>query len=106
MITLARWDSFARWANTRWKKRSDDYEAAKKKLSERLLEVVYRYVPQVALGALRRRACATRACFASVSSLGVLTRLSSIRGCARSLRWSSACAMKGGTGVDVRAEQL
>jgi all-trans-retinol 13,14-reductase len=47
VITLARWDAFARWADTRWKKRSDEYEAAKKELSERLLEVVYRYVPQV-----------------------------------------------------------
>jgi all-trans-retinol 13,14-reductase len=48
VITLTRWDSFARWADTRWKKRSADYEAVKKQLSERLLEVVRNHVPQIA----------------------------------------------------------
>lgn len=47
VITLARWDGFARWADTRWKKRGDEYEAMKKRLAERLLEVVYRQLPQL-----------------------------------------------------------
>ncbi len=48
VLTLARWDAFAQWADTRWKKRGDDYEAVKKRLTERLLAVVYRHLPQLA----------------------------------------------------------
>ena len=47
VVTLARWDTFARWADTRWKKRPGDYEALKDKLTRRLSEVLYRYVPQL-----------------------------------------------------------
>ncbi len=47
VLTLARWDTFARWADTPWKKRPDDYEALKDKLTRRLLEAVYRHVPQI-----------------------------------------------------------
>lgn len=48
VITFARWDAFARWAGTRWKKRGDDYEAAKQELTARLLELVCRRLPQIA----------------------------------------------------------
>ena len=48
VITLARWNSFAQWAGMRWNKRGADYDALKKKLSERLLEVVQSYVPEIA----------------------------------------------------------
>jgi phytoene dehydrogenase-like protein len=47
VITLARWETFAQWADTRWKKRPGDYEALKDKLTRRLLEVVCRHVPQI-----------------------------------------------------------
>jgi all-trans-retinol 13,14-reductase len=47
VMTLAHWDTFARWADTRWKKRPDDYAALKAKLTRRLLEAVYRHVPQI-----------------------------------------------------------
>jgi hypothetical protein len=33
VITLARWDSFARWSDTRWKKRPQEYSAIKEKLN-------------------------------------------------------------------------
>ncbi len=47
VVTLVHWDTFARWADTRWKKRPGDYAALKDKLTRRLLEVLYRYVPQI-----------------------------------------------------------
>jgi all-trans-retinol 13,14-reductase len=47
VITLARWDSFARWSDTRWKKRPQEYGAMKEKLTARLLDVVYRHLPQI-----------------------------------------------------------
>ncbi len=47
VVTLARWETFARWADTRWKNRPADYAAFKDKLTRRLLEVVYRCVPQI-----------------------------------------------------------
>lgn len=47
VITMARFDWFARWQDTRWKKRGADYEAFKAELTARLLEVVYRRLPQL-----------------------------------------------------------
>ncbi len=47
VIALARWDAYARWDGTRWKKRPVEYEAAKKQLTDRLLEVSYRHLPQI-----------------------------------------------------------
>jgi all-trans-retinol 13,14-reductase len=47
VITLSRWDSFARWSATRWKKRPQEYGAKKEKLTARLLDVVYRHLPQI-----------------------------------------------------------
>ena len=47
IITLADWDWYKKWEDSRWKKRGDEYEAAKEKLSQRLLEKLYRYEPQL-----------------------------------------------------------
>jgi all-trans-retinol 13,14-reductase len=47
VITLARMGHVARWARSRWMKRGADYEAFKASMSERLLEIVYRELPQL-----------------------------------------------------------
>jgi all-trans-retinol 13,14-reductase len=46
IITLAPWDRFAEWEGSKWKKRGDEYDAYKQRLSERLLEQLYRFEPQ------------------------------------------------------------
>ena len=38
---------FAAWEDTRWHKRGADYDAAKRALTQRLLDVLYAHVPQV-----------------------------------------------------------
>ncbi len=47
VITLARMEWFKRWAETRWMKRGDDYQAFKESLSERLLEKLFAHRPQL-----------------------------------------------------------
>jgi len=47
VITLAPYEWFARWEETRWHKRGEDYDAFKQRLTERLLDVLYRYLPQL-----------------------------------------------------------
>jgi all-trans-retinol 13,14-reductase len=47
VITMARWDWFTRWQDTRWHKRGADYEALKARFAERLLEVLHRRLPQL-----------------------------------------------------------
>jgi all-trans-retinol 13,14-reductase len=47
IITLAPWERFAPWAETRWKHRGDDYEALKASFTDRLLEPLFRLEPQV-----------------------------------------------------------
>lgn len=47
VVTLAPWERWSGWADRPWKKRGDEYEAAKERLAERLLEPVLRYEPQV-----------------------------------------------------------
>jgi len=47
VITMARWDWYARWKDTKWKKRGADYEALKQRLAERLLGVLEARVPQL-----------------------------------------------------------
>jgi len=44
-ITMGSYQSFARWENTSWKKRGAEYDALKERLSERLLDVIYKYAP-------------------------------------------------------------
>lgn len=46
IITMAPYERFAEWDGSRWKHRGEDYEAYKEKLSQRLLEYLYKYVPQ------------------------------------------------------------
>ena len=47
IITLVPYEWFERWDDTAWMKRGDDYEAFKEDLSQRLLDVLYRYEPQL-----------------------------------------------------------
>lgn len=47
IITVANPDWFAEWEGTRWKKRPAEYEAFKARLSERLLEALFRFAPQL-----------------------------------------------------------
>jgi all-trans-retinol 13,14-reductase len=44
-LTVAPFARFASWADTRWHKRGEDYDALKQQLTDRLLEQVYRHVP-------------------------------------------------------------
>lgn len=46
-VGLAPYEWFERWEGERWRRRGPEYEAFKHELSERLLENVYRNVPQV-----------------------------------------------------------
>lgn len=47
-ITLVPWRPFAGWAQSRWKRRGEDYESLKKSLADRLLAEVQRQVPTIA----------------------------------------------------------
>jgi len=47
VIGVAPWQRFAAWDGTAWKKRGDDYEAAKAELTDRLLAELYRQCPTV-----------------------------------------------------------
>jgi len=46
-VTLAPWNWFERWADTRWMKRGGDYQALKSRIAERLQSVVEEYVPSI-----------------------------------------------------------
>jgi all-trans-retinol 13,14-reductase len=48
VVSLAPYEWFAPWAEKRWQKRGDDYQALKDRLSERLLDALLHEVPQVA----------------------------------------------------------
>lgn len=47
VIGFTPYNWFTDWENTKWKRRGEDYEAFKQSIADRLLENVYRYVPQV-----------------------------------------------------------
>jgi all-trans-retinol 13,14-reductase len=47
IITVAKYDWFKEWENTRWKKRGETYDSFKEKLAQRLLEHLYKYEPQL-----------------------------------------------------------
>jgi len=47
IVTLAPYAWYKKWEDTRWKKRGDEYEAEKEKLSQRLLEALYKRLPQL-----------------------------------------------------------
>ncbi len=46
-ISLAPYEWFAEWEDTRWKKRGEDYDKLKEEYCQRMLEVIYKYVPQL-----------------------------------------------------------
>ncbi len=48
VVSIAPYERFRNWEDTRWMKRGDDYPRLKEDLSGRLLEVLEREVPQVA----------------------------------------------------------
>jgi all-trans-retinol 13,14-reductase len=48
VVSIAPYDRFQPWEDTRWMKRGEDYEAIKEELSQRLIEVLEREVPQIA----------------------------------------------------------
>jgi all-trans-retinol 13,14-reductase len=47
-ITMLPYDSFARWQNSRWKKRGAHYDGLKEQFTSRLLAELERHVPQTA----------------------------------------------------------
>ncbi len=47
VITMAPYTWFKPWEGTRWMKRGEDYEAFKEKLSKRLLDKIFEYLPQL-----------------------------------------------------------
>lgn len=47
IITLAPYEWFRKWEDSKWKRRGEEYDAFKERLSQRLLEVLYRYEPQL-----------------------------------------------------------
>ena len=48
VVSIAPYEWFQRWEDTKWMKRGEDYEAIKDELSGRLIEVLEREVPQIA----------------------------------------------------------
>jgi all-trans-retinol 13,14-reductase len=48
VVTFVPWELFARWRDTRWKKRGDEYDAFKADLHERLLAQFKRHMPEIA----------------------------------------------------------
>src|SRR5207244_4117269 len=47
LMTYANYDSFRHWEDARWRRRGEDYEALKQQYADRLLDQLYRHVPQV-----------------------------------------------------------
>ena len=48
VVGLAPYDWFARWADSPWKKRGQDYEALKQKLADRMMDALVGQCPQIA----------------------------------------------------------
>jgi all-trans-retinol 13,14-reductase len=47
LITMIPTDVFKQWEGTRWKKRGEGYDALKEKLSQRLMEALFKLEPQL-----------------------------------------------------------
>ena len=47
IITLVPYEMFDKWKGTSWMKRGEEYDSLKENISNRLLEVLYKYMPQV-----------------------------------------------------------
>ena len=46
-ITMSKWDWYRKWQEKPWKKRGEEYENEKEKLSTRIMDVVHRHVPGI-----------------------------------------------------------
>ena len=46
-ITMDRFEWYNKWSQTYWKKRPADYSSYKENLKNRILEVIYKHVPQI-----------------------------------------------------------
>ncbi|MEZ4850001.1 MAG: hypothetical protein R3B93_15570 [Bacteroidia bacterium] len=46
IITMIPYKIFEKWEDTRWKARGEEYDALKENLAQRLLEALYKQVPQ------------------------------------------------------------
>ena len=46
-ITLSTWDWYTKWQDLAWKNRGHEYEDAKEKLSDRILDIVFEQVPGI-----------------------------------------------------------
>jgi all-trans-retinol 13,14-reductase len=47
IITLIPYETFEKWSDTSWKKRGEDYETLKEEITQRLLNELYKQLPQV-----------------------------------------------------------
>lgn len=47
IITLVPYEMFDKWNGTSWMRRGEEYNALKESISKRLLEVLYKHIPQV-----------------------------------------------------------
>jgi all-trans-retinol 13,14-reductase len=48
VVSIAPYERFRQWEETKWMRRGEDYEALKEELSKQLIEVLEREVPQIA----------------------------------------------------------
>ena len=46
IITLSPFEMFKDWEGSKWMKRGEDYDALKEKITQRLLDILYKYIPQ------------------------------------------------------------
>ena len=46
-ITMSKWDWYRKWQEKPWKKRGEEYENEKEKLSTRIMDVVHRHAPGI-----------------------------------------------------------
>ncbi|MBL8923170.1 MAG: NAD(P)/FAD-dependent oxidoreductase [Myxococcaceae bacterium] len=46
-ITMAKWEWFSKWQGTKWRKRGAEYDAVKARWTERMLEVLFKRLPQL-----------------------------------------------------------
>ena len=47
IITFTQYDKFAKWEDTQWKRRGEEYETYKEEISNRLIEFVNKYFPGI-----------------------------------------------------------
>lgn len=47
VITMARWEWFEAWSDTKWKRRPESYDALKQSFSKRLLDALVKRLPQL-----------------------------------------------------------